>query len=189
MQCRNGKICIFGTLTTCPKLIGFFDAFPSKSRLLRGQKQSSILKIRILLWHLSPKKSIFFTSSLLEVTFFLPFFDSNYQAWERIYKTIKQRNKNLIKNIRPIGRKQSCVSPLLLVQIKLFNKKTMIFLVKFLFRCFLVFWILEAKTFKIDWDVTFSILCEVNYVHTYRRCLEKGSYDIGSAVCSREIDR
>ena len=46
------------------------------------------------------------------------------------------------------------VSPFLLAQIKLFNKKTIIFLVKFLFRCFLV---LKSVPCSANW-------CKKNYI-------------------------
>ena len=66
--------------------------------------------------------------------------------WERILKTIKLRNKNLIKIIIVFlmryfisTNRLSIVFPFLLVQIKLFNKKTIIFLMRFLFRCLIVF--------------------------------------------------
>ena len=61
-------------------------------------------------------------------------------------KKRKQRNNNFTKNsfyeqisFQPIGREPSFVSPFLLVEIKLFIKKTIIFLAELLFCCFIVF--------------------------------------------------
>ena len=51
-------------------------------------------------------------------------------------------------------RKVSFVSPFLLAKIKLFNKKTIIFLVKFLFGCFLV---LKSVPCSANW-------CKKNYI-------------------------
>ena len=64
---------------------------------------------------------------------------------ERILKRIKQGNKNFIKNIivfflnNFIWTNMKFKTKLYLVQIESFNKKTIIFLMRFLFLCLIVF--------------------------------------------------
>ena len=74
---------------------------------------------------------------------------------ERIFKTIKQRNKNLIKtdivfllNNFIWTKVETKLYFTLLVQIKLFNKKKIIFLIRSLFRCLIVIKIRSQLTSK-----------------------------------------